>query len=430
MQIAGFSITRARQANKPERRSTLGAPAKWLIDALTAALTGGKNTSGQSVNPDTALSLAAVHSCIRVKADSIATMPLKLYSTAGGARFIDNNHPLSYVLNEPNPIQTRYDWLKWCSAQIDLSGNAFTKIYRDPFTAQVTELEPIHHTRVTVKVIDEEVFYHLKGEDEAGLIPAFDMLHFKGLCYDTTALGKSPITMHAQSLGINMAAEAATGKFYGKSASLKWIIKHGGGAMDKQQADRLKESFNNVLDGEDPATILPAGSELQALNLSPEQAQFIAERQYGAKDIARIFGVPGYMIGADDGGVKSSVEQQAQDFYVQTIMPLVVMMEQEMKRKLLREDEKGTYYFKFQFNSLLRADSKSRGEFYNLGIRGGWLSPNDARRFEDMDLLTDGDTTYTESNLVPSDMMKPWIQSKIDAAPSAQVQTNNPNGNN
>ena len=90
-------------------------------------------------------------------------------------------------------------------------------------------------------------------------------------------------------------------------------------------------------------------------------------------------------------------------------------MEAEMKRKLLREDEKPFYYFKFQFNSLLRADSKSRAEFYNIGIRGGWLSPNDARRFEDMDILTDGETTYTESNLVPSDMMRPWIQSKIDA---------------
>ena len=94
--------------------------------------------------------------------------------------------------------------------------------------------------------------------------------------------------------------------------------------LHEQQADRLKESFNKVLDGEDPATILPAGSELQALNLSPEQAQFIAERQYGAVDIARIFGVPAYMIGADAGGIKSSVEQQAEDFYVQTIMPLVV----------------------------------------------------------------------------------------------------------
>jgi phage portal protein BeeE len=112
------------------------------------------------------------------------------------------------------------------------------------------------------------------------------------------------------------------------------------------------------------------------------------------------------------------------------MLPLVVMMEEELKRKLLREDEKGSYYFKFQFNSLLRADSKSRAEFYNIGIRGGWLSPNDARKFEDMDLLTDGNTTYTESNLVPSDMMRPWIQSKIDAAPQAASQTNNPDGNN
>jgi HK97 family phage portal protein len=165
--------------------------------------------------------------------------------------------------------------------------------------------------------------------------------------------------------------------------------------------------------------VLPHGSELKQLNLSPQEAEYIATRQYGAKDIARMFGVPAYMIGADDGGVKSSVEQQAQDFYVQTIMPLVVMIEQELARKLLREDEKPFYYFKFQFNSLLRADSKSRAEFYNMGIRGGWLSPNDARKFEDMDIIAEGDMTFMESNLVPADMARPWIQSKIDAAPTA-----------
>jgi len=44
--------------------------------------------------------------------------------------------------------------------------------------------------------------------------------------------------------------------------------------------------------------------------------------------------------------------------------------------------------------------------------------------------MSGGETTYTESNLVPSDMMRPWIQSKIDAAPQAEAQTNNPDGNN
>jgi hypothetical protein len=65
-----------------------------------------------------------------------------------------------------------------------------------------------------------------------------------------------------------------------------------------------------------------------------------------------------------------------------------------------------------------------------MGIRGGWLSPNEARGLEDFNPMAGGETTYTESNLVPSDMMRPWIQSKIDAAPQAEAQTNNPDGNN
>ena len=429
MRIAGLEITRQRSGNSTTERRSNGY-ADQLIRAAYDAVRGIFGGTSIAVNPDTALRLAAVHSCIRVKADSLATMPLKLYVVDAQGRRVAYENPLYQLIQEPNEMQTRFQFIKWVSAQLDISGNAFVKIYRDPATQRPIELEPIHHSRVTVKVADEVVFYHVQGEDEAEPIPATEMLHFKGLCYDSAVVGMSPIAMHATSLGINLSAEKASAQFYGKNASLKWVITYGSKQLDQEASNKLKESFNKVLDGSDPATVLPHGSELKQLNLSPQEAEYLQTRSYGAKDIARMFGVPAYMIGADDGGIKSSVEQQSQDFYVQTMLPLVVMIEEELKRKLLREDEKGSYYFKFQFNSLLRADSKSRAEFYNIGIRGGWLSPNDARKFEDMDLLTDGNTTYTESNLVPSDMMRPWIQSKINAAPQAVTQNNNPDGNN
>jgi phage portal protein BeeE len=136
------------------------------------------------------------------------------------------------------------------------------------------------------------------------------------------------------------------------------------------------------------------------------------------------------MIGADTQGIKSSVEQQAQDFYVQTIMPLVTMMEQEMRRKLLREDEKGSYYFKFVFNSLLRADAKTRAEFYNMAIRGGWMNANTARGYEDMNAIPEGEQYFMEANLIPSNLSQDWVQSKINAAEAMAAKTNNPDGAN
>lgn len=356
-------------------------------------------------------------------------MPLRFYRDDFGNKTPDNAHPLSYLINEPNPMQTRFDFISWTVSQLKMGGNAYLRIHRDPNTQRPKMLEPISYKRVEVKQSPGlNVFYKIEGIDQP--VPATEILHFKGLTNGDPLTGISPIRTHAESLGVTIGAQRASSRFYSKNAALKWGIKWQGAPLKPEEAKKLKDTFTDVLQGGDAVTVIPHGSELQQLNLTPEEAEFIGTRRYGVEDIARIFGVPAYMIGADTQGIKSSVEQQAQDFYTQTILPIVTMMEQEMKRKLLREDEKGTYYFKFVFNSLLRADAKSRAEFYNMGIRGGWLSPNEARSLEDFNAQTGGDTTYTESNLVPSDMMRPWIQSKIDAAPQAEAHNNNDDGNN
>jgi hypothetical protein len=96
---------------------------------------------------------------------------------------------------------------------------------------------------------------------------------------------------------------------------------------------------------------------------------------------------------------------------------------------LLQEVDKASYYFHFNFNSLLRASANDRADFYNKGIRGGWLSPNEARAFENANGFEGGDTYYAEGNLVPQDQFAEWMDAKIQNLLSKNI-TNNPIGNN
>jgi HK97 family phage prohead protease len=118
------------------------------------------------------------------------------------------------------------------------------------------------------------------------------------------------------------------------------------------------------------------------------------------------------MIGAKDG-IKSSVEQEYQDFYARTLASYAINIEQELARKLLTENDKLTYYFKFNFNSLLRASANERADYYNKGIRGGWLSRNEARMFEDANGFDGGDEYLIESNLMPSSKINEYMDAKI-----------------
>jgi len=80
-----FSIKRLFQGKGVEKRSSLAYPTEWLVNSLNSVF-GYQTKSGQAVNPRTALSIASVHACVRVIADGIAGLSLKLYYDDGKQR--------------------------------------------------------------------------------------------------------------------------------------------------------------------------------------------------------------------------------------------------------------------------------------------------------------------------------------------------------
>ena len=70
-----------------------------------------------------------------------------------------------------------------------------------------------------------------------------------------------------------------------------------------------------------------------------------------------------------------------------TIMPWLVRIEQAIIKDVLIEEEQESYFPKFNVDGLMRGDYKSRMDGYAVGFANGFLSPNDIRRLENMDLI-------------------------------------------
>ena len=410
---------------KTQQRSSLSAPTDWLMQSLSSMF-GSQTTSGMAVNANSAMSIASVHACVRVISDAISGLSFKLYFDDGTNKRQVVAHYSNYVLNEPNPYQTKFDFMTFMTAQLVLKGNAYAFIKRDErFIA--TAIHPIVSDTVSAYMMDGELFYRVNAPGFPSVIPASDMLHFKGLSTDNVLVGKSPIVMHAETLGIDLAAIKSSAAVY-KNGTLKFLLKSVS-KIDQAQAAPLRKSLDDVIEGNQRSAVLPHGVEMEKLSMTPEEAQYIQARQFSAEEIARIFGVPASMIGAKDG-IKSSVEQEYQDFYSRTLMSYCINIEQELRRKLLTENDKTFYYFKFNFNSLLRASANDRADFYNKGIRGGWLSPNEARAFEDAEGFDNGGKYYVEANLIPADQFEAYMNAKIEQLMSSAYSNNNPEGNN
>jgi len=268
------------------------------------------------------------------------------------------------------------------------------------------------------------LFYQIEDPIYKGIYAAYEVLHFKGLCTDDPLMGKSPIAMHAESLGIDLAAMSSSADVY-KNGVLKFLL-----TSDRKIADptALRQSLDDVVNGQRRSTVLPEGVKMERMSLSPQEAMYIEQRKFSVEEISRIFGVPLSVLNAGNAG--TDVELEMQQFYAQTLQPEAERLEQELSKKLFTEVDRATHEFKFVFNSLMRASAKSRADYYNAGIRGGWLLRNEARYMEDLEKFETGDQMLVTSDLFTADKLEAYMDAKIEALQAQAMKNNNITGNN
>ena len=125
------------------------------------------------------------------------------------------------------------------------------------------------------------------------------------------------------------------------------------------------------------------------ISISPEQAQFLETRKFQIDEIARIFRVLPHMVGDLEKSSFSNIEQQSLEFVKYTLEPWIIRWEQSLNRALLTEKEKPDYFVKFNVDGLLRGDYQSRMNGYAIARQNGWMSANDIRSLEQLDLIPD-----------------------------------------
>ena len=92
----------------------------------------GMTNSGKIVNARTAMQLSAVYACIRVLSESVAQLPLQLYTTEDGKRAKATDHALySLLYAEPNPEMSSFNWREAMMMNLLVFGNGYSQIIRN-----------------------------------------------------------------------------------------------------------------------------------------------------------------------------------------------------------------------------------------------------------------------------------------------------------
>lgn len=373
-------------------------PKNYLSSGEYNVLFGG-TSSGKNVNERTAMRVTAVYSCVRILSEAIAGLPLHLYKQIDkGGKEKAINHPLYKLLHdEPNPEMTSFVFRETLMSHLLLWGNAYAQIIRNG-KGQVVALYPLMPNRMTVDRDSNGRIYYTYSVNESDnpklrelgqiRMTKDEIFHIPALGFDGL-VGYSPIAMAKNAIGMALATEEYGAKFFANGASPSGVLEHPENIKDP---DRLRESWNTLFQGSGNShkiAVLEEGLKYQPIGISPNEAQFLETRKFQIDEIARIFRVPPHMVGDLDKSSFSNIEQQSLEFVKYTLDPWVTRWEQAIHRSLLLESEKTDYFAKFNVDGLLRGDYQSRMNGYSVGIQNGFLSPNDIRSLENMDLIPD-----------------------------------------
>lgn len=365
------------------------------------------NWSGEDVNETTALQVAAVMACVGLIADSVASLPMRAVRRVG-----DRTEPLATpsVFVSPAPSVTAYELVHQVVSSLCLHGNAYIWTDRSP-NGTVTGLTPIHPNNVTVTATSATGgrAYSVSG------MPASDsdLLHVRWWTPPQAVKGISPLEEQRTTIGLALAMERHLSQFYAEGATPSSILETDAN-VSVEQAKVLQETWHRQHNRRRLPAVLSGGLKWRAVTVSAADMELNASREQQVSQIARIFRIPPYLIGAKgDSQTYANAEMAGMHFVTYTLLPFLRRVEDAFSTLI-----PGADFVKFDTNAFLRADLLTRLRAYQLAVSTGISTPNECRQSEGLEPYIGGDEFVMA--LPGSPMAGPGIDpppAGFDAAP-------------
>lgn len=383
----------------------------------------GRNSSGTPVTPDSALGVPVLQNCVSLLAESIAQLPLELYSRqAKGQREAAINHPLYDVLRyQPNGFQTPYEFRECTQLAAGLRGNGYSFIERGD-DGNVSALWPLNNDKVIVLKGGDLLPYYRVG---AGDPLPMRMIHHVRWLSTNHYVGMSPIELHAEAVGLAQVVQRYTGKSFANGVAVSGVIERPREAApikDQASIDRILDQWGNKFGGQDnvkKVALLQEGMTFNPISMTNVDAEIVGILKLAGTDIARMYKIPLPMVNDLEKSNYNTLEQLLIQFVIFALLPWVKRHEQAMMRDFLLPADRRDYFIEFNLAGLLRGDQKSRYEAYAIGRQWGWLSVNDIRRLENMPPVPGGDTYLQPLNMVDAskgmpDLSNPNVRAQLE----------------
>lgn len=352
---------------------------------IEPTFTFNTGTAPLDVTSSNVLRVSDAYACVRLLADSVASLPLHAYrrTPAGRVRAGDTARIVN-LLSRPSPGSTGVDLISQIMVHLNLYGDAFIGKYRAD--GEIVQLGLIPPGSVEVELRGQRVVYALntaRGQTEHGVE---DVVHLKGMSLDGLR-GLSPVEQCRVALGLSSSLQASARAFTEQGSRPSGILS--APSANLETIGNIAEAWHHRHGGTrnmHKVAVVSGDVSFTPLGFSQDDAQFLGQRELSAREVARIFRVPAWAIDAPTGDslTYSNTLEQNRSLVTHSLRPWLVRIE----RAISNDTDlcPGGTYVQFELDGLLRADAKTRAEQYEkaLNPETGWLRRDEVRELEDL----------------------------------------------
>ncbi len=207
-------------------------------------------------------------------------------------------------------------------------------------------------------------------------------------------MGYAPVALGREGIGLGKALEQFGASFMGNGAVPAAVLEYAGVLKDEARKN-LREEWNLVHQGSASANkiaILQQGVKYVQTQISPEQAQFLASRQFQVIEICRMWRLPPHKLADFTTAHLANLEAANDDYIISCLRPWAIRFEKCVDFKLLgRDGYQAGYYTKHDFRPLLLKLTKDRADYYRKMWEIGIYTVNEIRELEGLNPVPDAE---------------------------------------
>ena len=427
--------TRRRPARVPVQRAT-GPLASTQVGAWQWANSGivrepflqawQKNKEELDTRNPFFMAVGAVYSCVTIIANDIAKLRLMVErvrkmkpDTREYDVFLeDRAHPVAARLRAPNYYETRMRFMERLIISRLMRGNYYVfQEFTGPNETVPRSMHVLNPDGCKPLIApDGSVFYSIAptpftsmlfGDmtkvDNNYVVPARFIIHGRMNCLYHPLLGVSPLFAAASAASIAGRIGLNSDTFFANMSRPGGILV-APGEVKEDTAARLQREWDNNYHGagSGKTAVLTEGLDYKPLAMAATDAQLIEQLRWSVEDIARVFRVPGFLLGNAAQMTFRNSEASMRAYYSGCLGYHLEDIEADFDRAMGFSDAKVvTEQVVFDLSSMLRSESDIRFATYKIGTDSGVLAINDVRVREGEVPVIGGDEPRLQMQYVP-----------------------------